>query len=337
MTNGTPQQSLKYHSFRGKRTNFYGMGEFYRITIGRACPCCHDECATAPYSAVIAVTGKRRRVIREFSKNVRLYVYTVMNKSNAPVTGIFGHFSTRRHAIRAILTFLLAAKQFHSAFSLTCFLFHWQQITLVFTMMDEAIRPDSDSLMALQALLKFRSGSMAETEETVLSTYCNKNNRTASVDAAAANNDKPNGNRKRPAPPLMKQHVPQGQILSHVTPPFGAMSPRSALSPSLTLNYDMQQNNAQLASAPYSPVVSMGPVEPVAVPSSGPTLPNGGNNQGKNAKEEAAAAKPVVRTTEIEAALRSKPQRGRKRDNLSELERLELTRTRNREHAKSTR
>jgi hypothetical protein len=35
--------------------------------------------------------------------------------------------------------------------------------------------------------------------------------------------------------------------------------------------------------------------------------------------------------------LRSKPQRGKKRDNLSALERLELTRTRNREHAKSTR
>jgi hypothetical protein len=45
----------------------------------------------------------------------------------------------------------------------------------------------------------------------------------------------------------------------------------------------------------------------------------------------------LVRRQEIEAALRSKPQRGRKRDNLSEVERLELTRTRNREHAKSTR
>jgi hypothetical protein len=45
----------------------------------------------------------------------------------------------------------------------------------------------------------------------------------------------------------------------------------------------------------------------------------------------------LVRRQEIDAALRSKPQRGRKRDNLSEVERLELTRTRNREHAKSTR
>ena len=45
----------------------------------------------------------------------------------------------------------------------------------------------------------------------------------------------------------------------------------------------------------------------------------------------------VVRQEQIDAALRSKPQRGRKRDNLNLRERLELTRTRNREHAKSTR
>jgi len=45
----------------------------------------------------------------------------------------------------------------------------------------------------------------------------------------------------------------------------------------------------------------------------------------------------LVRREKVEEALRSKPQRGRKRENLSELERMELTRTRNREHAKSTR
>jgi hypothetical protein len=44
-----------------------------------------------------------------------------------------------------------------------------------------------------------------------------------------------------------------------------------------------------------------------------------------------------VRRSKIESALRSKPQRGRKRDDLSVEERMELTRTRNREHAKSTR
>ncbi len=46
---------------------------------------------------------------------------------------------------------------------------------------------------------------------------------------------------------------------------------------------------------------------------------------------------PVVRSEKVRDALNSKPQRGKKRRNLNELERLELTRTRNREHAKSTR
>lgn len=41
--------------------------------------------------------------------------------------------------------------------------------------------------------------------------------------------------------------------------------------------------------------------------------------------------------SKIKEALQSRPQRGKKRDNLSLPERLELTRTRNREHAKSTR
>jgi hypothetical protein len=45
----------------------------------------------------------------------------------------------------------------------------------------------------------------------------------------------------------------------------------------------------------------------------------------------------IMRRENVEAALRSKPQRGRKRDNLNDEERSELTRTRNREHAKSTR
>jgi hypothetical protein len=45
----------------------------------------------------------------------------------------------------------------------------------------------------------------------------------------------------------------------------------------------------------------------------------------------------AIRAGKVEEALRSKSQRGKKRDDLSEKERVELTRTRNREHAKSTR
>ena len=52
---------------------------------------------------------------------------------------------------------------------------------------------------------------------------------------------------------------------------------------------------------------------------------------------EQSADQMLIRQKEIEKALRSKSQRGRKRANLNEVERLELTRTRNREHAKSTR
>lgn len=47
--------------------------------------------------------------------------------------------------------------------------------------------------------------------------------------------------------------------------------------------------------------------------------------------------KDQVSKENIEKALKSKPQRGKKRDDLNESERQELTRTRNREHAKSTR
>jgi hypothetical protein len=44
-----------------------------------------------------------------------------------------------------------------------------------------------------------------------------------------------------------------------------------------------------------------------------------------------------VRTKKVQAALQSQHQRGKKRSELNDLERLELTRSRNREHARSTR
>lgn len=61
-----------------------------------------------------------------------------------------------------------------------------------------------------------------------------------------------------------------------------------------------------------------------------------------NAKTQETVVQPerrhsLVRKDQVEAALKSKPQRGRKREDLNELERIELTRTRNREHAKTTR
>jgi hypothetical protein len=61
------------------------------------------------------------------------------------------------------------------------------------------------------------------------------------------------------------------------------------------------------------------------------------NDKTKMSDSESASSLVEIRKEKVEAALRSKPQRGRKRDDLSEFERVELTRTRNREHAKSTR
>ena len=52
---------------------------------------------------------------------------------------------------------------------------------------------------------------------------------------------------------------------------------------------------------------------------------------------ESDNSKPAIRKEKVEAALRSSPQRGRKRTNLNPMERQELIRNRNREHAKETR
>ena len=104
---------------------------------------------------------------------------------------------------------------------------------------------------------------------------------------------------------------------------------------------------ANVATAPRSPALDLPqspalsplrprgivhvPVATVAAP--GHSLPV---DIRENQETESAPEK-KIRKDEVEAALRSKPQRGRKRENLNAEERLELTRTRNREHAKSTR
>mmetsp|Transcript_3986 Transcript_3986/g.5877 ORF Transcript_3986/g.5877 Transcript_3986/m.5877 type:complete len:360 (+) Transcript_3986:149-1228(+) len=76
---------------------------------------------------------------------------------------------------------------------------------------------------------------------------------------------------------------------------------------------------------------------PVPAISMGTTMVTLPPNKRQKREQTVAETEESVRQDEIEAALRSKPQRGRKRENLSVLERIELTRTRNREHAKSTR
>ena len=60
-------------------------------------------------------------------------------------------------------------------------------------------------------------------------------------------------------------------------------------------------------------------------------------NQQNNTATSLVLTKEPVRTDEVERALKSKSQRGKKRENLNNDERKELTRSRNRMHAKTTR
>jgi hypothetical protein len=80
-----------------------------------------------------------------------------------------------------------------------------------------------------------------------------------------------------------------------------------------------------------------GPV-PAELRSPAPRAPKKSSVPSKQSpNDDEASVEEKVRKDEVEAALKSEPQRGRKRENLNAEERLELTRTRNREHAKSTR
>ena len=57
----------------------------------------------------------------------------------------------------------------------------------------------------------------------------------------------------------------------------------------------------------------------------------------KQGRQKIQEKESTVNVQKVEAALRSEPQRGKKRTNLTKEERNELTRTRNREHARNTR
>ena len=66
------------------------------------------------------------------------------------------------------------------------------------------------------------------------------------------------------------------------------------------------------------------------------SVPSGSVSSSKSSTTSSAVTQPVLKA-KIESALKSTPQRGRKRDELNDEERHELTRTRNREHARATR
>ena len=236
------------------------------------------------------------------------------------------------------------------------------------------IKPDRESLMALHALLKIRSDSFIETEQFRISSA---KDTTSACPPTRDSGASRRGNDAKKAKALVSKQKNKRQGLAMTPPPILSGMPISLIAPSPSFAPVLHppphaqsfcqeghgiQKNENLASVPLYAMVT-DPVKPDVMTNSSlqtsdsceKTLNDGktkGNKrQQRTTKEstredkESAAAAPVsaaaavkaIRTAEIEAALRSKPQRGRKRDNLSALERLELTRTRNREHAKSTR
>ena len=86
---------------------------------------------------------------------------------------------------------------------------------------------------------------------------------------------------------------------------------------------------------PPSPIVLVGTAE--IAPASAKMNVGAKNSSPGGATSATSTALSTVREDEIQAALTSKPQRGRKRMNLTAEERKELTKTRNREHARTTR
>lgn len=119
----------------------------------------------------------------------------------------------------------------------------------------------------------------------------------------------------RPAPPTLSYHdltapTPTGNGIPSILLRQGASSRRSSTTSSAVLGSELTRRRAE----------SLG------------SLPN--TSSSSLATQE---SKPAVRKEKIIEALKSENQRGKKRQDLNDMERLELTRTRNREHAKSTR
>jgi hypothetical protein len=201
--------------------------------------------------------------------------------------------------------------------------------------------PDSESLMALHALLNFRSDSIIEAAQ-----FCVANSRNDTLSARPTAQDSvasQSSNDKKKVQALATKQtalMPSPILNAHPVPPSPSFAPRERpppLAPRLSLNRSIPHpHDANLTPVPFYPTAT-DPIKTMATPSSTLQSSDLNHKKGPAKEEQECAAAKAIRTAEIEAALRSKPQRGRKRDNLSSLERLELTRTRNREHAKSTR
>jgi hypothetical protein len=217
------------------------------------------------------------------------------------------------------------------------FIFCWNHIILIptnffaslsFCFMSlsmTTLSTDRDSLLALDALLRIRD--CMQRDDAILA-----------------------GNMNAMIPPGA---FPQVGALSGFSLPMGAGMALRQSTGTMYLPSHVAALEAAAASASNGQMYRSAPPKSFGIgsnesnqlPSILPALFGGRNatpESPTNASEERSNANPppskaAVRIEKVEAALKSKPQRGRKRDNLNVMERMELTRTRNREHAKSTR
>jgi len=204
-----------------------------------------------------------------------------------------------------------------------------------------AATPDRDSLVALDALLRIR-------ESGALNSLISNNHSLKTPSSELAS-----GNRESMA-------SCSSSLQTHLASRLSSLLPINAAS--VLFSHSNQQNavlaaqlrmaaasnwgngllasgNGQSMSSGMSPSLSSTPVGATA----GTPRPRHESFDlqsivsSPEKKVQSPEPSPSIRKEKVAEALRSKPQRGRKRDDLSETERLELTRTRNREHAKSTR
>lgn len=175
--------------------------------------------------------------------------------------------------------------------------------------------------MALEALMKIRTESIDTSGSSPSA------NVQRQLSLASASPSLPSLSARVVAPMNVQSYsmcstsLAGADIQSSVRPPIGYVGDTVPLAPAPDTNRDA-------ASSEFTAIHTQ--QEPADV--------KGQRKRKQTSAESSSEGEPhTIRKDQIEAALRSKPQRGRKRENLSVLERLELTRTRNREHAKSTR
>ncbi len=208
---------------------------------------------------------------------------------------------------------------------------------------------DGDSLAALDALLRIRKSGALESLIASSTTF------------QAQNSEASFGNRESYASSISS--TSSSNLPSHLAARLSSLLPLNAAS--MLFSNANQHNAAMAASAaqyrlaaatnwgnsilagnarsmsnsdsPSPASARAGTIRRAPDPRPGSLDLDTSSDSGSGKKVESLNSSPSVRKEKVAEALRSKPQRGRKRDDLNETERLELTRTRNREHAKSTR